>query len=431
MKNRSARATALGASVLVLGATLLTGSGATAAAGNPGVPADPTVLLSEGFDTGVQPGSLTQLEDYVPTFPTTYSADAPWLNPVAGNGLIIDGTTPDSAFTAVGYLGVAPGVGSENMRELATVLGNTAGKSQGAANFAVTAYTDANPGANAIEFTTEAPLNLDAGGRFLTVSANVAAVNCARALAPALVFYLVDGTTETRVNNTALNPCTTAPAGSDDAYATTLLGGNAALFTGDAVGIVLRNEQGSGGGNDHAYDDITLLDVTPQLDKKFTDEGKTLAPGTVTNLVLTVTNTSELSVKDGWSFTDNLPAGLTVAGDVVSTCDATVTAPVGAASVVLNDGLLDAGEVACELTVPVKATATGTYTNSAANVSAVGLNLPGSSAVSYAAPAAPAGPGAPLTGLDEQSVWPLVGAGALGVVLLGGVAVQARRRHAA
>ena len=36
------------------------------------------------------------------------------------------------------------------------------------------------------------------------------------------------------------------------------------LFTGDEVGIRIRNAAGSGIGNDHAFDDIRVLDVTPQ-----------------------------------------------------------------------------------------------------------------------------------------------------------------------
>ncbi len=67
------------------------------------------------------------------------------------------------------------------------------------------------------------------------------------------------------------------------------------------------------------------------------------------------------------------------------------------------------------------------FENSAANIQSVGLDAPGSTVVTYAAP--PAGPGAPLTGLDSESAWPLVGAAALGTLLLGGVAYQARRRQ--
>jgi hypothetical protein len=412
-----------GAATLALGALCASVLPASAVAGNPGVPSDPIVLLAEGFDTGLTPETLTLLEDYVPAFPTTYSADDAWLSQEAGNGLIIDGNTTDAEFDTTDYDGVGNG-GRERMRELATALGEVAGKTSGEDNFAVTAYTDLDPGANQIEFETTTPLALDAGGRFLTLSANVAALNCVRASAPALVFYLVDGNDETRVNSSALNPC--RGASNDEAYATRLLGGNAALFSGDTVGIVLRNENGSGGGNDHAYDDITLLDVTPQLDKKFTDEGRTLTPGTVTNLVLTVTNTSELSEKDGWSFTDHLPAGLTVAGEADSECDATVTGAVGATSVVVEDGILADGEVSCEITVPVTSQTGGTFENSAANIQAAGLNLPGTTSIAFSSPPVPL---APVTGLDGESPW-LYGAASLaGAALLVTLGLQVRRNR--
>lgn len=80
-----------------------------------------------------------------------------------------------------------------------------------------------------------------------------------------------------------------------------------------------------------ADDDIRVLDVTPQLDKEFSPTS--VATGGVSTLTLTVTNTSDLAAKNGWSSTDSLPEGLTVAdpSGTATTCPATDLAVAGRA----------------------------------------------------------------------------------------------------
>ncbi|MEH3033901.1 MAG: hypothetical protein PGN07_07635 [Aeromicrobium erythreum] len=202
------------------------------------------------------------------------------------------------------------------------------------------------------------------------------------------------------------------------------------LFDGDRVGIVVRNVSGRGDGNDYAFDDIRVLDVTPQLDKKFIKPGGTLRPGDTVDLELTVTNTSELGVKTGWEFTDALSKGLKVAGEATTDCAAgTITAREGSRTVKVTDGSIAQGVESCTITVPVTASKGGTFKNSAANISARGLNAPGETAVKYVEPAT-APVAAADTGERPQSSTPAVAAIAAGGVLLGGLGLRRLRRKA-
>lgn len=163
------------------------------------------------------------------------------------------------------------------------------------------------------------------------------------------------------------------------------------LLTGTTLGIVMRNENGFGGGNDGAYDNIRVLDVTPQLDKSFSPQR--VPVNGVSTLTLTVTNTSELGAKNGWAFTDNLPDGLVVADDpnLGGTFQATRTATPGTGTVEITDGVLAEGAQSCTVTVDVTSKSpTGseaspvTYRNCAANFSdVVGMDLPNCASVEF------------------------------------------------
>lgn len=405
--------------------------GALAAPGNPGTPADPTVLLAEGFENGLEDGELVLLEDYVPDNASSgYTADPYWLLASSGNGLIIDNNTSDAAMGAVGYSPANP-ENRDRLRDIALAIGEINGSANPARNHAVSAYTDTDGPNNAVEFRTVDPIDLSADGRFLTVSANIGVTNCIRgAVQPQLVFLLDDGSGERAVNAEPIRPC--PGNATDDAVAANIQGGNAVLIDGDDVQIIMRNATGNGSGNDHAFDDITVLDVTPQLDKVFVDEGEQLSPGDVTDLVLTVTNTSELGVKAGWSFTDALPEGLTVAGAVETTCEADVTAAEGDDSVVVENGVLAAGTESCSFTVPVTADGAGVFENSAANITSRGLGAPAATEIEYVADEEPpalapiqAGP----TGAESSSTLPAVVALAAGAGILGALGARRLRRQ--
>ena len=377
------------ASVMVL-APLANGSlqAAEAAPGTPGTPQAPSVVFTEDFEN-VPGNAPVLLTGYAGVTGQTYTADQGWL--IGCNGQIINFSIPANVLG-----NCASQVDASNVRQLAYGLGALNGSAAPQNNDAVTAYTSNNPGANAVQFQTVNNLPLaSASGRFLTFSVDTSAQNC-QVSAPQYQFaFLNEGGAATNVGG-LVNACTSAQTVPVPAVgvmpATSVRVGNytsngSLLFNGSTLGIQMRNANGSGIGNDAAFDNIRILDVTPQLDKAFVPA---IAPtGGTSALTFTVTNTSELAAKNGWSFTDALPAGLTVAADpaAATTCSAgVVTAAPGASSVAVS-GNLDAGQAACTVTVNVTSPVPGSFTNSADNVTPTGLNEPGSSTVTFEAPA--------------------------------------------
>jgi uncharacterized repeat protein (TIGR01451 family) len=139
----------------------------------------------------------------------------------------------------------------------------------------------------------------------------------------------------------------------------------------------VENANGSGQGNDAAFDDLTLWDATPSLDKSFSPT--TIPVGGVSTMTITVTNTSDLAAKDGWSFTDAFPAGLSVAdpANASTTCASPTYAPVAGSTSISITANLDAGETFCTISVDVTASTNGTFRNGASNMGTnLGLKLP-------------------------------------------------------
>jgi uncharacterized repeat protein (TIGR01451 family) len=399
---------------------------ASAAPGTPGVPQAPTVVYTEGFEngTGTTPVVLTDYTGGAP-LAETYAADAPWL--VGCNGNILEFTTPDSD---LGNSNCATLAGFSYVRQLAYVLGAHAGAAQPAENHAVTAYTDNDPGDSKIEIATNGDIPLaSAAGRFLTFSVDAAALNCDRA-APEYQFSLTNGADVTPVGapvdactstNTEVAP-TVGNSGSQPFKVDTYASGSAVLFTGATAGIQMVNATGSGTGNDAAFDNLRLLDATPQLDKSF--EPTSLPAGQAATLTFTITNTTDLEAKDGWSFTDQLPAGLKVAapGGSSDCTGVAMTAAAGATSIHAT-GDLSAGTASCAVTVAVTAQEGGDYTNGAANVTSVGLNDPADATVTFTGSAITTPPdsgsssGASPSALAFTGTAPVL-PGALGAMLL-------------
>jgi uncharacterized repeat protein (TIGR01451 family) len=380
-------------SALVLGLPSVSAPGAQAAAG---VPAAPSVLYAEDFDNAAN-GSRTMLDAYTGATGQTYTASAPWLSATNCNGIVVDQSTPYAApdCTANGAATPAQAQGFfHNVQQLANVLGQVGGTTP-ATNGAVTAYTANNPGANNVEFQTATPISLPAAtGRFVTFSVDSAAVNCDRDTAgtlndPQLAFFLKDSGGEHAVSSSPILPCSgsaftivNSAGANQTARAGRYVANGSFLLSGSSFDVVMRNLTASGVGNDHAYDNIRVLDVTPTLDKSFSPTTRFL--GETSTLTFTVTNTSELGSKNGWSFTDHLPSGLTVVGGTASTTcpSGVVTAAAGSTSVAVA-GNLSVGMASCTVTVKVTATATGTYTNGPTNVDLTGLNPPGISSVTF------------------------------------------------
>jgi uncharacterized repeat protein (TIGR01451 family) len=377
----------LACAIAMVCALALVAGPAVAAPGSPGVPQAPQLVYAEDFENGVGSTPIL-LTSYTGASGETYSADPQWLT--ACNGAILRFSSPNSDQAASGCAAASSYGG---VRQLAYALGVQGGMATPASNHAVTAYTESpNPGVDRIQFETESTIPLATSGRFFTFSVDAAAFNC-HAPHPLFKFYLVDGATQIPTFTTPINPCTdpgaqlvSAPAvgsvGAANARVGTYAGNRALLFNGPELGIRMRNGQGTASGNDAAFDRIRVLDVTPQLDKSFSPA--TVDVGQSATLTFTITNTTELAEKDGWSFTDNLPAGLVVTDPAASTtCSGgQVTAPAGGGSIAVS-GNLDAGQASCTVTVHVTSAAAGTYANCPTNVSAIGIHAPACASVTF------------------------------------------------
>jgi fimbrial isopeptide formation D2 family protein/uncharacterized repeat protein (TIGR01451 family) len=387
-------ATALIAGLLTAGVAFGAASPAAAAPGDPGTPSDPVVLFEEDFQNRPA-GSNVLLTDYEGATGMTYSGDPVWVDRALCDGFIIDhgsARLPGDCNGPSGAESTGEGV-FNTLAALPYALGMLAGDAAPETNAAAASFTSGDTADNAVQFRTEQALSLPTENRFVTFSVDAVAVNC-QATHPELRFYLENAEgDEIPVSSTAIDPCddprsSTVQAPRQDGTLVSASGGTFAadsslLVTGGTLGVVMRNENPSGGGNDGAYDNIRVLDVTPQLDKSFSPTS-VYVDGSST-LTFTVTNTSELAAKDGWSFTDQLPDGLTIAAqpNVGGTCDAMITAPAGGTSVAVAAGSLAAGEASCTITVDVTSAAAGTFTNGPDNVETVGLNEPAESTVEF------------------------------------------------
>ena len=265
---------------------------------------------------------------------------------------------------------------------------------EAAGNFADTAYTSADPGIGAVKFATASNFAMPVSGRFLSFRVDVAAENCSVS-APLLQFSLVNSAGNPTPAGSEINGCAgsttvTPPALGAASRAPVHVGAytsdGSVLSLGNSVGIKMVNNNGSGIGNDHTFDNIQILDTSPQLDKEFSP--KSVKTGGTSTLTFTVTNTTELGSKNGWSFTDSLPSGLVVANPatISGNCDANTAAASGGSSITVNDGKLSVGQTACTITVQVTASKPGTYSNGPANVTETGLNPPGTTAVKFSNP---------------------------------------------
>ncbi|MFD4945876.1 chaplin [Streptomyces sp. NPDC058409] len=344
------------------------GVSALHAPGTPGVPQAPVAVFVEDFENAGE--TPVFLEDYVgaPPLDETYTADPSWLDHGQCNGIILDQTGADQPD--------CPAV----LKDMANALGQVGGTNP-PTNHVVAAYTNwVSPGADQVEFRTEQPIPIAKPNRYITFAVDAAAVNCDQ-VTPLLKFYLTGNGSDTPTFTTPINPCTDPNSkpypGGSGVMAGTFASNRAVLLNDSQLGIKMVNGQGEWYGNDHAFDNIRILDATPQLDKAFSPA--TIDEGGTSTLTMTVTNTSELAAKNDFSFTDSLPDGVNVASDAnaSTTCgDGTVTAEPGGSSVALDGGDLAVGTESCTVTVNVTADEAGTYVNGPETVTTVGLNLP-------------------------------------------------------
>lgn len=337
---------------------------AQAAPGDPGNPSDPTVLFTEDFENGVT-DTPSLLTDYVGANGFTYTAAPYYLNDAFCNGVIFSRDADDQAATAC-----SPNSNYYHWsRAFAEALGSVQNPPAPGTNHAVVDFTTGGASAaGMVHLETENTASLNVDGRFLSFSIDVAEAYCNQPAGRSrLSFFLLDGPTAHPAQSAPVVPCTdpsmqpvvvTGPGdASNRAFSVgTVHASGSVLFTGSDFGFRVVNDVAvaGSGGNDVAFDNLRVLDVTPQLDKSYATG---VPAGFGATLTFTVTNTSELSAKNGWSFTENLPAGVSIASvpNFTTTCTGgaiTAGGTAGATSVGFS-GSLDEGQASCTITIDV------------------------------------------------------------------------------
>lgn len=106
---------------------------------------------------------------------------------------------------------------------------------------------------------------------------------------------------------------------------------------------------------------------TPGFWKVFAPD--TIGPGSVTTLQFNIDNAESPTPVDNLAFTDNLPAGMTIASPAnpTSTCAGTVTAPDGGGTISFSGGQVGA-DSSCAITVDVTSSTLGTHTNTSGDL---------------------------------------------------------------
>lgn len=98
-------------------------------------------------------------------------------------------------------------------------------------------------------------------------------------------------------------------------------------------------------------------------------------------LTFTITNTTDLAAKPGWSFTDDLSNGLSPANDLNTTSDCTNGTASASGGNINVAGTLAAGQTSCTVAVDVVVTNNGKLQNNGANIkSPLGVIVPSGTA---------------------------------------------------
>lgn len=353
--------------------------------GSPGTPQASTVIYSEDFQNAPLTGA-TNITAYTSTAGASYTTNPVYQDASRCNGVIFGHQATDAALGASGFCMPGQSGWWPTARTVPAAIGQYTGMADPTTNLAVAEQTRGGFNDYAAVMLEGSGINVGGTNRFVTFSMDVGNL-CNIGIQALDRFYLMDGAIPIALNATDYNICAdpnrqTFTVDGNVVSVGTFTGNQAALVTNPTVGFRVTNQQPNGSGNDQAFDNFKILDVTPQLDKSFSPAS--VPVGASSTLTLTVTNTDELAAKNGWSFTDTLPAGLTVAdGAAATTCPAgVVTAAAGATSVAVT-GNLDAGMAACTVTVNVTAAAAGSFTNGPSNITGVGINPPGESTVEF------------------------------------------------
>ncbi len=359
----------IGVAVALAAVAVLAIAGPASAA--PGVPAPPTVVFEENFENVDDPVLAQFLNTYTGPAPLamTYTADSTWIDAPLCNGTIASWNSTPNATCASGTF-------NSFVRPIVLGLGGGAGvgeDNQAMGDVTAGVGSAATPAAT---MQTVGQIPLPSTNRFITFSVDVGVVSCSAPDDPLLRWFLLDGPSEIPATNAAVNPCTD-PRGAavGSVRVGTYPSDSSILVSASQIGLKLTNDQTGGSGNDYAIDNVRMLDASPQLDKAFGAAQATV--GDRVRLTFTITNTTDLAQKPGWSFTDTLPAGMSVAAgpNVATTCTNGAVSPAGQTITVVGD--LDTGQASCTASVDVVLTRAGNLSNGAANVKTTGLNPPG------------------------------------------------------
>ena len=361
----------------------------------PGTPQAGTAVYEETFSNQSAAGAPIPLPSYQggPAAQNSiYTASAAWspYGPPIGqcNGWIMQAGTPlpnpDD--------GCARNNGWPILNDMATAMGLYQGQSaaQAPENQVLTAYTNASNGTQAagVQLQTTTSNIPVIAGHYYSISAIFGETNCFSNHASQTFEIIMNGVPT--VLGSGLDPCADPSTqlfvvNNVNYRVAELQSGAIRMPAGvSTVGIRISNARNTGVGNDVAFDLPRIVDVTPQLDKQFSPS--TIVQGGTSTLTFTVTNTDDLLAKNGWTFTDNLPAGVVVANPnaVSTTCrdaagtagtSATVTATAGTGTISAA-GSLAAGQASCTISLDVTSNNPGTYANTGC-ADAAGAPIPG------------------------------------------------------
>ncbi|MGR0160598.1 DUF7507 domain-containing protein [Paenarthrobacter nitroguajacolicus] len=410
--------------------------------GTPGTTQPGTVVFSEDFEHGTDnmplgarsysaPGSSA----YTGAGGQTYTGSPEWINASRCNGVILsyDNTiTPDwavSGTTASGTNNRCAETDARSfqfLRMLAKAMGQQFTPDSATTNHVDSSYTEcpststggescdvlpAGP-THGVMFKTNTPIPTTPG-HYYTFGVDTAYMNCGSPSAdPAYQFARSDANGVVRPIGDAINGCRSSTDPNIQSFTqqvTSNVGGNYGTVTRtvhinsvtsneafqaatDSLGLQMWNTNGATNGNDGAFDNVRLVDVTPQLDTSFTPS--LIGPGQTSTLTLTITNTSELNAKNDWSVTDTLPEGLVVASapNLGGTCvqqlgsePFVTTAEAGGNVISMTGGDLAAHMESCSITVDVTASMNGTYVIGPSNL-LTNLNPPADAPLVVKAP---------------------------------------------
>ena len=378
---------------LVVGAALSLGAFMAAPAMAQTLPptsATPTPVWREDFSTGMTPTTPRPLYSttVTPYNGNLYSASSSWLPGYqACNGWVLasNSTQPpvaqDSGCNGTGGE-IAGGTGTATawrfLQTMASVLATNGGDV-----YAVASMTNGNRNtANNVQLqypasplgTTTEPANPFPGltdGHYYALSVQFAEVHC-RSDDTARTAW-GDASEVLTLNGAAslpVSPCSASSVrtGVGPIHLATLYSGAFLASSSSTVeSFMVQNMTPDFQGNDVAFNLLQIQDVTPQLYKSFNPDANassgdmTIGVGDPGTLTYTITNTTDLQAKTGWSFTDVLDSHVTVTDAGSTTCASSTVNASG--STVTVAGNLAAGQQSCTVTVHVTAPEGGPYLN--------------------------------------------------------------------